>query len=83
MLAQPVAQGKKEELGKIFCPVLLNGKVRTNFHEMNEWQLFEIPQANDDFTLVILQELTLVDFEVGSKGKIAYICTLQQVEETF
>ena len=40
---------------------------------MNEWQLFEIPQANDDFTLVILQELTLVDFEVGIEGKIAYV----------
>ena len=40
---------------------------------MNEWQLFEIPQAKDDFTLVILQELTLVDFEVGIEGKIAFV----------
>ena len=46
-----IAQGKKEELGKIFCPVQLSGKVRTYFHEMNEWQLFEIkPQANDDYS---------------------------------
>ena len=60
-------KGKKEELGNIFCPVLLNGKVRTYFHEMNEWQIFEIiPQANENFTLVILLLLIL---RLASKEK--------------